>query len=49
MFHVVHLCRWSKHFGYEIYYNNRRCIRMSDITLKKHEAYKLCRLLNAAA
>jgi len=47
MFHVVHILWNNQHRGYELWFNNKRCIALKyRLNLKKHEAYKLKRLFN---
>lgn len=46
-FHVVHIKYRGQHRGYEIWYNNKPLIRLSDgLDLKRLEAYQLERSLN---
>lgn len=47
MFHVVHIKFHGVHKGYEIWYNDKPLIRLSDgFNLKRLEAYELERSLN---
>lgn len=46
-FHVVHIKFHNQHRGYEIWYNNKPLIRLSDgLNLKRNEAYQFARSLN---